>query len=1118
MAANEQSSENYILRLHPQGKKTELDWHTCNPYDETTVSEITSPTGETAKTEITSIPSPLARIALVKDAFAKVASNLDGNTIYHKMVSYSLDVAEIFFNYEKFKKHFIIEKWDIIRDLEKIAEINKYLYNAIRTYIDGDGRAYNLNKINTIYILRFNPQSVSTTQIRFPVVGATSPASLFLTPANDLSYVAEAVTLGTHSPFSATEDGKFLPLYERDAEFIKYFYLLKESHEHFSVEFPEVNRYLEIVFPKLSPELQNQIRNLSPENIGLYNPLKINGTNDSVEIIKGFKYHVRPIPKVIDCDFTINSRLYNPIDQKLPLVLPSKEAGSEYGNWKYVQSEFGRINKAPFRDKDPWRERTLPNDGTQYPYLTITDFLEDTILYCEHKAYDDNFYYANWNEKEKSSILLPLKPLFFEFFTVEQLQNDNLLTIKRINKGAFEVNLKIPTKKGFISYSRGYYEDSEVDDKTEKGAIAKLDSQFFGLLMFPMVRTNKPFYRIAITHAFNDINNYELECYHSGRKINIKKDFVRNKNDKDYAKTQIYAIDNSPMDYFRIGIQHKYGVAIPLWKTTGNEKFIFAVDFGTTNTHIEYCCGAQGEITPFKDEQLAFWTDSGEGIDNILESDLIPIRIGERFKFPARTALSEAKEMNWDQPVDPMVQTNLALVYGHRRELDYNTITTDLKWSDEQRNSDKVEQYIQNLMLLMRNKVLLSNGRLEDTKIIWFYPESMPQNRLDNYMDSWKNNYKKYFGDNEANISYTIESIAPYELFRDKETTTSRMVSIDIGGGTTDVVFASNGEITHTTSFRFAADSIFGDAYSKDGNINGLVASYIEKYNNLLSSNGLSDLNYILDKLKEKSHISTGLASFFFSLKNDDEVIKKRACDRLDWNGMLRSDNRFKILFLLFYSAIIYHIAHIMHACELDFPRHIAFSGNGSRVLSVLTPNIETLSEYTKKIFCSVYSKEYHPDGLDIIMNDNPKTVTCKGGIKMVRNNNVNVNHGQKVILKNAKDDTLFIPRKEVINPGKEEYYDSYNNISDDLKNETINDVIEFIKSTLSDSIYLKNNFGIEKDAINKVLSLNGKDFMTFTVKGINRIMQDNNDDSPIVETLFFYPLIGMMHEIARIL
>ena len=56
-------------------------------YNSAYINGIVDPEGATAKHEITSIPSPFARIDLVKSAFKYVAENgLDGGTIFHKMV------------------------------------------------------------------------------------------------------------------------------------------------------------------------------------------------------------------------------------------------------------------------------------------------------------------------------------------------------------------------------------------------------------------------------------------------------------------------------------------------------------------------------------------------------------------------------------------------------------------------------------------------------------------------------------------------------------------------------------------------------------------------------------------------------------------------------------------------------------------------------------------------------------------------------------------------------------------------------------------------------------------------------------------------------------------------
>ena len=95
-----------VYRLHEGQEGT--GWFTSTP--------ITKEQLRTIKTEgkdvATSIPSPFARVDLVKSAFGWVADNdIDGVTAHHKLVSDSLDVAQLFYESQKFKSkiqiHFI---------------------------------------------------------------------------------------------------------------------------------------------------------------------------------------------------------------------------------------------------------------------------------------------------------------------------------------------------------------------------------------------------------------------------------------------------------------------------------------------------------------------------------------------------------------------------------------------------------------------------------------------------------------------------------------------------------------------------------------------------------------------------------------------------------------------------------------------------------------------------------------------------------------------------------------------------------------------------------------------------------------------------------------------------
>ncbi len=1089
----------FIFRLHPNGPNTNTDWLSSQSYGSNVISQIEAPNGASAQTEITSIPSPFARIALVKSAFGEVvkSKNLSGNTIYHKMVSDSLDVAEIFFNYDKLKSKFKIVVWDIKNDLASLKNTHPQIYDSLDVFLKQDAPVYNFDSMNRLYILVYIGKQKKT---QMDVVGATSPASMFFTPANNLSYISNDISFGQDHPF----DGQFQPLFKRDPKFVEYLFTFRKDYgQQFASDFPEVNDYLDNTYSELSGRLKNIIVNIQPTALSNYNVLSINASN-TVDIL-GKPYHTKPLQPVRNSDFTIAQSHYS--QGELPLVLPV-EKGNQYANLFYVTDKWGSQNAAPYCDNTPWQNRTLPNDGTPHPYLTIDDFLEDTVLVYPRKANTDKFFFGNWDNASEKSVFLPLKPLFFEFFTVDQLihgiNGSPMIKMTTLNKGDVSVELTIPIHRGSITYTKNYFQNNVPD--SNRGAVEVVNTSF-GLSMLPMVRTNNPFYRIAIAHAFNDTKKYQIETYLQGGKNPNIQEIIRNKTDNAYLKTHIFTNDASPIDCIRIGIGGNYGMVIPFFNVAQrNRSFVFAVDFGTTNTHIEYTDGTIQPIT-FKDSQLTFWADYDTITEQTFEADLSPVEIGKKFAFPTRTALSEASYTDWQQPVVPMAQTNIPLVYGHRLTFDYNTINTDLKWSNAPINIRRVESYIDNLMLLMRNKVLLEGGQLNNTKIIWFYPGSMTTARRNAYQTVWNNTYQKYFGGVAGNICSTLESIAPYEYFRRQTPAASRMVSIDIGGGTTDVVIAERGSILYTTSFRFAANTIFGDGYTQNGALNGLVAHYVNDIRELLGRNSLNELQNILDSLKA-SGLSTDLASFFFSMKNDDEAIRKNASHLLDWNEMLQKDDDFKVVFLLFYTAIIYHIAHIMHAQNLQPPRHIAFSGNGARVVSVLSSNTGTLADYTKDIFCRVYKiSQYDANGLDIILTDSPKVATCKGGLSIVQTGNVNIAIGSKLILKNTASETFY-----------DSTIDNYQTIGHDEKNSTIKDVRDFLQFTLKNksSFSIKDQFGIAQSALEEAMSVCDRDLDTFYDNGLERKLQENASTDPIEETLFFYPIIGMLHELCN--
>lgn len=1106
-----------VFRLHT-GDNTLKNWDNSAPYGNTAIKDIKDPNASTSKKEITSIPSPFARMDLVKTAFKNVADNkkLDGDSIHHKLVSDCFDVGEIFFNLDKLKDKVRILVWDPQKDLQCLLDAkddkHRLFGETLKLYMEQDTAAFNFDRLERIYLLDYigagKPYPVN-------IIGATSPATLFFTSANDLTFVSQNICFGNDRPFDAV----FQPLYKRDFEYQRYWYYLRKSIPEFTRLFPEINTYLDLSYQYLNDKQKKVINDLEPLDYdSQFNTLFVDNEANLVEAI-GFPLKQKRSSDNIQSDFQINSSIYKA--KQPPLVLPVETYTKRM---LYTTDLWNKDIKVHYNDQRPVAERELPADGTRYPYLTIGDFLEDYILDNEDEVISDSFF----NGCDKRCYLLPLRKEFFTYFTIQELTGklpDGKKMFELIpNAGGVKAILRIPIqKKEYITYERIYYYDNTARPEENIGGIFSAN---FNLALFPNIKflsSDSIHYRIALSGV--DLNA-SLSFYKNIAEVAIKNKFNRNKA-SGYASNTAYVINDS-FDYIVMTVnEHFKGIILPHWKEVhGNNQFTFAIDFGTSNTHIEYSMNGE---TPQafnignSDKQIHILNNSSLP-KRVIYHDYLPEIIGDStdaqtiFKFPIRTVLSEGATTDWNKAVFPMANTNIPFIFEKEEIHDYNKITTDLKWSNDEYSQKKVKHYLNALFLILRNKVLLNGGQLNTTKIIWFYPASMTEGRYNNFSNIWKDLYKENFGDDISNIIPMSESLAPYYFYRKKKNATTNVVSVDIGGGTTDVVIINNGKEELLTSFRFAANSIFGDGYGFDSDSNGFVSRYKDGIQNILESNlfdeSLFDESDIFDELLkvldalEKQKKSTNIISFFFSLANNKSITQKNI--NIDFNDMLAGDSACKYTFILFYTAIMYHIARIMKAKNLEMPRHITFSGTGSKVLNILSSSNTTLENFTKLIFELVYEESYSTDGLTLLRElENPKESTCKGGL-------LNPNHQDYEEVSKLKQTLLGDIAGKFIPTGMK-----YDEIDEKVITNVLAEVNNFIQLfiRLNDQFPFTDKFSAEYSKWEIVKKCCTKDIKKHLIDGISNKKEEiekTQVEPKIEETLFFYPLVGILNTMTQ--
>ena len=566
-------------------------------------------------------------------------------------------------------------------------------------------------------------------------------------------------------------------------------------------------------------------------------------------------------------------------------------------------------------------------------------------------------------------------------------------------------------------------------------------------------------------------------------------------------------------------------VIVPrLLKPSGGSQFVFAIDMGTTNTHIEYAKDGEGKTHPFdivKEEQQMQrmhdnYSDSGDrDIEFAFDDAFVPDTIGDNslYSFPIRTAFAESKKINYNTQTNTLADGNIPFRYGMATNPIYNNKpVTDLKWSNDKDNAKRMEMYIENLFLLLRNKVLLNDGDLQATRIVWFYPASMTRARCNEFKDIWKRLYGRYFGG--SGLEMMSESIAPYYYYKQKKGAKSNVVTIDIGGGTTDVFIVEEG-LQETkrmlSSFRFAANAIFGDGYNFSSSENGFVNAFkgeVEKvFEDNGDKNGIADLQNAYKAILD-SEKSTDIINFFFSLAGNRMMRNNEI--PYDFLETLSRDEDFKYVFIVFYGAILYYVATMMKSQGYKLPQTLAFSGNGSKTLFALSNDENTIATFASRIFEKVFGQQYKDTSLTVVFDDNPKLATCKGGIAVKNPIAFDDLDELKMSLLGTDDSTMASETK--YSALSEEHLESVAAI--------VSGFIEELFEIGKEKSLFTNLFNASRKYHDNAKACCQKELVEYTKQGLQAKRKEleawgTGDDVEIEETMFFYPLVAVINRLA---
>lgn len=1161
------SDANYIFRIQDDGASdmTLQGWGRSARLGSEKIRSIKDVLKKGAAKIATSVPSPFARMHLFDTAFKMVMEDLDGDTVYHQLVSDCMDMFQLLFKAGNEDPNIRFSTWN---RQERI--------NALRNMGDGHPHKLLADTLDMFFTGRFaDTQHITLIYYRNILVGGTSPLTVFFTSPNWQREMQENnIVLASTANGDVFFDMDYYPLHRRDPLFIKYmyqFYLANRSYLNASCEGLAgyirnvIERYHRELAQKTNDEWASLINN--PQQLEQeYERISVKpNTNNYLQIGPVYAYTAKKgnIAEMIqsESDFLVQPTVSYYLDEKdtvtgeqtkyKPLVLARMMniAGTyTYGNTPWsADVDIRRSNiMDTFGNPVPLCQRQLPGDANiKYPFITTEDFLEDTLIRMPFRLNRQKFFTGS---DGAFNYLLPIKKEYFNFFTKEDLARQ----LKIIYGGqSVTVQLQIPVRntKGNTSIllSREY----ELD----KTPVMELPS---GMAI-------TPFYRIADAEEnLQDLNEYTIlyaedlqgegadlsfwryEDIATRKKLPVTRPEARTSN---RSGNSYYYKVGAAFDLIELRVkderQRVYtGLIIPEFKRVVNRQssrqYTFAIDFGTSNTHIAYLEDRNDrkpktfEIGVDEIQAVALYEPGSEGTPaeryasglgefkellSFINREFVPQLIGKssgsEVYFPGRTVTAEKRTFAAEQPsifhnINCGFYLDADEASGDKRPV----YQTNLKWlfenSRDRHDPDRIEAFLKELMLLIRNKVIMNNGSVSETQIVWLVPLSMKQRSVDLFAAKWQKAFDEVFKRSGAKLLPPItESVAPYFFLKNNSEANVRdfadAVNIDIGGGTTDVMFFMRRSNRYmSTSFRFAGDDLWGSGFGRNEKDNGFIRHF-QSYNKD-NKQAPDKADKILENfLNDPNLTAADVVSLLF--RYDDHFSFSQSVNR--------DCPQLKIVLFLHYAAIVYHMVQLLQQQELGIPRYFTFTGKGSQYLTLMCAR-DRLTAFTRMLL-QAYTDMPVPADFNVVLTANPKEATANGATLFVNSMEADrINKDAIDIITHWGNDGALVP----------DFKRNITTVSDVLRNDSfhcsvLNNLEQFITKTLNNEQVATFLAGYEiRQLADYVRYLTGGNAVAggelhdsfFTLLESTRMY----DTDAISETYFFFPLKDALYQLSK--
>lgn len=1105
----------YVFRIHdakhngaaqPKNAADVKDWTETNYIDKTFLPNIAL--GMTGDEMGTSIPSMFARLFYFQSAFKALngsritaLEDVNHNT---RVVSECLDLLELLYQHGN-DGHLVIRHWDAAQQERELLNSTQNEHKRFADVISSTVAKNDL--FNEIFIFYWKYRDSQLNEIE-TVIGGTSPLTLVFTSPNlkRQPFIGQLRRLDGTPMF---DDNHVKSLTMRDNCFKRMLYASYiEHYQKFQSNAQEFNAYLRTCWNND----QNFFQSLTNVTAGVvlgnqYPAIKIQSDAGNKNVTAGGIPLYYGLPDISKSGYLIKPT--KTIDGNRPLVLNSEGINDA------VYMNTSRWNSSCKID-DTVRlmsltDRVLPGGtGFKYPYLIWSDFLEDKIIKVAADKIDSNkFVTASGNDS--CYFLLPLKKEFFNYFHVNDINkvvghvgNKDLHLLEVVSRGnnRIEALLHVPVEHngGSIIELKRIYCDDDIVDLSNKSSIV--------LGFFPFYKVLDKDLNIYSVMASGP-SDISLDFYRETDVVNKIRvsDKVRTAGSEYVNQNKYYQV-NEVFDFIQINLTNTSGLLIPNMKEVNvrnnAQQCSFAVDLGTTNTHIAYknnrtivsldmsdansqvvySCAIDSHNGPMDDRIRAMW--------QYYLREFIPIE-SSKLRYPIMTAVCETSDFARSQPC---LFGNISVGYNLTYEttnvanagFQYNT---EIKWAYQRNPQDaasmsRIANYCLETLWVMKNKALLDNGD-DEFNLVLTFPVTMNAQTKQFYMNCWSE-AKQYLKITNVNITTESESIAPYNFLANKVGGES-MMNIDIGGATSDIIFVikkDDGEIHKAlyTSSMFGANDLWSDGLSIGGQQQDFANGFCQFVMDTIGKNEKQYPKEMIRRFNAQRNLTKGsskdMMAFLFRY---DDVFKT--------THTITNENKLHAVVFIYYAALLYHVARLIKKMEVNVPGNISFTGMGSLVLNLISNDSDDIKELTEHLW-RIYTGQSHKFYVHKIQN--PKEVTAIGALHQLDDQHA-IPAGS---LSQIWDYGFDTDRSDL------KYC---NRNDDDVKASVLKEYEKFIDSLndmeLKDFLYKRLGINLDQtELLKKMKSYENRSYIDVSSgihSGINNLTLD--------DTLFFWPL-----------